>query len=169
MSIDLNKIELTPEIISGLYKNTLVDIEERVPANNEKNSQPSWIYLGSNKKKILLLAQFKGMKNIPPAYMEFLNGMISACKLNIDDVVIMNIDGQPGLDIKSLLSYFKSQVVILFGIIPTSLGLPIGFPHFQVQPFDGVTYLSTPTLEELSEDKVLKSKLWVCLKRIFNL
>jgi hypothetical protein len=45
------------------------------------------------------------------------------------------------------------------------------FPVFKIQAYDQCTYLPAPSLEELvrpgDEGKLLKSKLWVCLKTLF--
>jgi len=46
--------------------------------------------------------------------------------------------------------------------------MPLSFPEFQVQAFNNCIFLHTPVLEVLETDKVLKSKLWVCLKRMFG-
>jgi len=45
----------------------------------------------------------------------------------------------------------------------------MNFPHFQQQKFTGITFLFSPSLNELENDKLLKSKLWICLKQIFNI
>ena len=50
---------------------------------------------------------------------------------------------------------------------PAMLDLPVNFPHFQVQSFNNSTFLFTPSLHEI-QNTILKSKLWVCLRRIFN-
>jgi len=47
------------------------------------------------------------------------------------------------------------------------------FPVFKIQAYDQCTYLTAPSLEELvrpgDEGKLLKSKLWVCLKTLFEI
>ncbi|MBK9568854.1 MAG: hypothetical protein IPO53_02260 [Chitinophagaceae bacterium] len=52
---------------------------------------------------------------------------------------------------------------------PAAFGLPMHFPHYQIQAFAGNSFLYAPSLKELENDRVEKSKLWVCLKRLFNL
>jgi hypothetical protein len=62
--------------------------------------------------------------------------------------------------------------VLLFGLDPTAIRLPINFPHFKQLTYDDCVYLSSPALDQLvpntEESKLLKSKLWVCLKTIFD-
>jgi hypothetical protein len=85
------------------------------------------------------------------------------------DVAVVNLNNQPKSSYKELVAFFKSRIVLLFAVEPASFGLPMSFPHFQIQPFAGNSFLFSPSLKELENDKVLKSKLWVCLKRLFNL
>jgi hypothetical protein len=47
--------------------------------------------------------------------------------------------------------------------------LPLNFPHYQIQPFANCSFLYTPSLSEVETDKVQKSKLWVALRRLFNI
>jgi hypothetical protein len=59
--------------------------------------------------------------------------------------------------------------MILLGLTPEEFEMPLNFPEFQVQPFNNCTFLHAPMLEVLEADKVLKSKLWVCLKKMFGM
>jgi hypothetical protein len=58
---------------------------------------------------------------------------------------------------------------LLFDTSPAAISLPMSFPYYQLQSFAGSTFLYAPSLKELENDRVEKSKLWVCLKRLFNL
>jgi len=59
--------------------------------------------------------------------------------------------------------------VLMFDVTPVDMGLPVFFPSFQLQNYSGITYLSGPELQQLEADKLLKSKLWLCLKQFYNL
>ena len=91
--------------------------------------------------------------------------------MNIGDVAIVN-HAAAAVNITALRDQLQPSVVILFGLEPTTIRLPINFPVFKVQPYDQCTYLSAPPLEQLvqnsDESKLLKSKLWVCLKTLFD-
>ena len=56
--------------------------------------------------------------------------------------------------------------------IMPAIRLPINFPPFKQLSYDDCTYLSSPALDQLvpntEDSKLLKSKLWVCLKTIFD-
>jgi hypothetical protein len=172
--MELNNIQLTPSLVAELYKNVLVDSgkpeEESVhpikTAPTLATEQAGENFLGANQKNILIIVQHISISYLPDDELNFLTTILSACNLTLADVAIVNI-GNTSPDYKTLLDRFKSRVVFLFGPPPAAIGLPIDFPTFQVQAFSKATFLFAPSLAECAADKLLKSKLWVCLKRIF--
>jgi hypothetical protein len=91
--------------------------------------------------------------------------------MNIGDIAIVNA-ATTSVAINELRQQLDPTAVLLFGLEPVAIKLPINFPVFRLQPYDACTYLSAPALSELvqnsEESKLLKSKLWVCLKTLFN-
>lgn len=193
--MSLNDIKLTPELIVELYPSSLVDntptigqihagnttaseIETTSPIvtnsgpstiPEENNEEGKWKSLGNNRKNILILVRSTDAVFLPDKQLDFLTSMLSACKLSMDDVAIININKYPDSSYKELLPVFKSKIVLLFDIDPASIGLPLNFPHFQLQPFANTTFLYSPSMDDLENDRLLKSKLWVSFKRLFNL
>jgi hypothetical protein len=176
--MDLNHIKLPATVIADLYKSSLVEREENLtksPASTKTGNRPAiqklikWKSLGNNLKHIMVIVNKTDVIYLPDNELIFLTGILAACKLNIGDVAIFNLGNHPGTTYKDLVSYFKSKNVFLFGVEPVDFGLPMNFPHFQQQKFTGITFLFSPSLNELENDKLLKSKLWICLKQIFNI
>jgi len=171
--MDLNHIDLSSSLIADLYRSSLVDTNE--PSSKPKlrtivsdhHTNNEWKHLGENKKNILIVVDYADTVYLPDKELSFLTNMLSACKLSLADVAIVNRNNYKEKEYKELLVYFKSRIVFLFGIEPSSFGLPVSFPHFQIQPFAKATFLFAPSLEEHKKDELLKSKLWVCLRRIF--
>ena len=166
--MSLNNIQLPASAIADLYHFSLIETDEiaittgaTVIASGEDK------YLGENKKNILVIVDYTAVMFLPDEELSFLTNMLTACKLSLADVVIVNINKYKEKNYKELISNFKSRIVFLFGIEPVSFGLPVSFPHFQIQPFANATFLFTPSLKEYENDALLKSKLWVCLRRIF--
>jgi hypothetical protein len=128
-------------------------------------------YLGKNGKKITILVQSPGIPFLPDNQLTFLTKILEACRMNIGDVAIVNTATAP-VTIAALRQQLQPASVLLFGLEPTAIKLPINFPEFKVQPYDNCSYLSAPPLTKLvqqsEESKLLKSKLWVCLKTLFN-
>jgi hypothetical protein len=92
---------------------------------------------------------------------------MKACKLEQAHYTIIANRQDELPDYKATFSQFKQKQLILFGIAPAAIGLPINFPHFQVQSFQEVRYLAAPTLDTIEADKALKMELWQCLKQLF--
>jgi hypothetical protein len=172
--MDLNHTILPPVSLVELYREILVLPEsehERTTktATVEPPSEQPLKTLGNNLKQVLLLVNYDNCVHIPDAALEFLNGILGACKLGMNDVLLINTHELKSLPYKKIQSEYKSKTVILFGVDISVLELPMSFPFFQPQQFMQTTYLCSPPLAEIENDKILKSKLWVCLKKIFSL
>jgi hypothetical protein len=179
--MDLNHINLPAFVIADLYHSSLIDNGKASiklkPGEIFTEKTPTlvptetivWKYLGENRKKILIIINYDGVVYLPDDEFNFLTDILGACKLSIGDVAIVNLNNHPGASYKELTNHFKSKNVFLFGVEPATFGLPMNFPHFQLQLFANNSFLFSPVLKELENDKLLKSKLWVCLKRIFKI
>src|SRR5262249_17521429 len=119
-------------------------------------------------KNILVVVNSNEAIHLPDNELAFLTGILGACKLSIMDVAIINLNNHADASHKELVSFFKSKTVFLFDIEPAAFGLPVNFPHYQLQLFSNSSFLYSPSLKELENDKLQKSKLWVCLRRLFN-
>lgn len=177
--MELNDLHLSPVAIAELYGKTLVDLpgnsqtvtlrEPEKTAANRPAETPALKSLGNNQQQILLLVKQPDAVFLTDLEMNFLTGVLTACKLSMADVALVNWHHFPDTGYKELITQFRSRIVFLFDIAPDSIGLPLRFPQYQLQAFAGNTFLYVPSLSDLEKDKVEKSKLWVCLKRLFNL
>ena len=172
--MDLNHIELPSSLVADLYKKTLIESASTIDSEEEKSTEQdkpgsSWKYLGKNNKNILIIVNTKEAIHLPDNELSFLTGILGACKLSINDVAIVNLNNHPEASHTELKFFFKSKTVFLFDVEPTALGLPVNFPHYQLQAFSNTSFLYSPSLRELKNDKLQKSKLWVCLRRMFNI
>jgi len=172
----LNDIQLNSSLLATMYRNSLVDLhnersEPEKPGDSlQKNpATDEWKYLGNYKKNILVAVRYETVTYLPDEQLKFLTSILGACKLGLADIAILNVASAPSPTYKAVQANFKSSHTILFGISPQEFEMPINFPEFQIQPFNSCTFLHTPGLEELGTDKILKSKLWVCLQRMFGL
>jgi hypothetical protein len=198
--MSLTKVKLPENVIADLYKQSLV-VDETVvvePAKPrpEQQVQPqttampespapaaakpahptppaaATVYksLGNNAKNITIIVHFANEVFLPETQLQFLTKMLGACKLNLADVAIVNHAASP-VNIEHLKLQLYPTFVLLFGVEPTDIQLPINFPAYKEQPYAGTTYLYAPALEVLNQEsaeaKQAKRKLWDCLKRMF--
>ena len=172
--MSLNTIKFDTTDIALLFKNSLVEINtnEKILPQTKANDNPAssgWKYLGENKKKTLVVVRHPDAVHIPDKQLSFLIKLLAACNLNLADVAILNFQDHSSSEFNEILNFFKPKVVLLFDIEPAGFGLPMIFPQFQVQGYKDAVFVSSPSLEIIEPDKTLKGKLWVCLKKIFNL
>jgi hypothetical protein len=161
--MDLNKIELPANVVVELYKDSLIgsagSSENTLPREIAEPKQApgpatpavsyNWKSLGNNQKNILIVVDHNDLVNLPDADLTFLTGILNACGLSLADVAIINLNNYKETGYKALTTHFKSRNVFLFGIGPATFGLPMDFPHFQVQSFQQCSYLYSPALKEL--------------------
>jgi hypothetical protein len=143
-----------------------------LPAIPQNPASPEAIrYLGNNRRNIALLVNSPGTPFLQDNQLAFLTKILAACHLTIADVAIVN-NAAAAITIAALRQQLQPKTILLFGLEPTSIRLPINFPVFKLQSYDDCMYLSAPALDQLvpdtEESKLLKSKLWVSLKTLFD-
>ena len=169
MIMSLDNIQLPDTILQALYSKCLYDLDsdKSVLPAIQQNSGIS--FLGSNQKKIVILVNCETAIYLPDEELNFLLGILTACKLSMADVALVNVTKNPGVTYTVLSEQLKAEKVFLFGPDAAVLELPLQFPHYQVQSFNNQVYLSAVSLKELQANKEEKMKLWNCLKKIFSI
>jgi hypothetical protein len=179
------RIELPDFLIADLYKASLVDLqtsnseieysdpeekplEVREPtANTEKIS-----FLGENKKGVIIIVYQPDAVFLKEEELAFLTNILKACQLNLADIAIINLSKQE-IDYNTLQEQLISKTILLFDVEPSAIKLPFMIPAFQAQKFSGSTIMVAPSLSLInkagSEGKLLKTKLWMSLKNVFDL
>jgi hypothetical protein len=166
--MSLDNIELPATIIQSLYSKSLYDLKTAEPGAD--TTQPGSIgYLGSNQKKIALLVNSTEAIYLPDDELNFLLGILTACRLSMADIALINVSQNPDLLYTDIREQLKAEKIFLFGLDAQALALPLQFPLYQVQQFNNQVYLSSASLADLQKDKAEKMKLWNCLKKIFSL
>jgi hypothetical protein len=168
--MSLNDIEFPGFIIADLFKNHLV--AGKIPSEGIPVEKPGIKFLGSNKKHITILVQYPDAVFLPEKNLQFITKMLDACRLNIGDVAIINHAKTP-VNISELKNQLSPQSLVMFGIEPMTIKLPLSFPQLKTQAYDSCTFLYSPSMEELDqatgESKLLKSRLWICLRKLFEI
>jgi hypothetical protein len=162
--MSLNNLILEPRVLADLYPSSIVTGK----TSSSADIQPIKL-LGKHQKNILVLVSNESLPFLSDGELSFLTSVLSACKLSLADIALCNIYSLSPVEKSGLAGELDSQQVLLFGLGPMDIDLPINFPQFQLQPFNGKTYLSAPPLSVLETDKSQKLKLWNSLKNLFSL
>jgi hypothetical protein len=168
------KITLPGFLVADLYRNNLVIIDhggQNVETTTSTPADRQW-WLGSNLQKITLLVNEKDAVFVGETSLQFLSNLLGACKRNLGDVAIVNIH-QEAISYPAIKEKLQPAVLILFGVTAQEAGLPFAIPYYQVQQYDHCSILLAPSLTAMHGDsqeaKLEKTKLWLCLKKMFNI
>ncbi len=154
----INHIRLSSELIANLYPEGLV-----------VENQP---FLGGNRRSISFLVHYPDHQFLPEEQLVFLNKILSVCKLDMDDIILLNI-ARSNLSFEELKIQFHPGVIFFWGIRPSFFRLDSAIPDFDVSVRDGISIIPVLKPEVMCSDNPagpeLKSLLWSCLKKLFNL
>ncbi|MFT3947333.1 MAG: hypothetical protein QM763_10205 [Agriterribacter sp.] len=167
--MSLKQIILPPETLTQLYTSPIIDLQFAEKTKPAKEQTDAIKYLGSNKKNISILVKAADAPFLNDQLFNFLAGILNACKLNMADVALINILSANNTGYTVINSITNPGKIILFDVSTQDISLPMQFPHFQVQQFNNVMYLSAPALHIIEADKAIKAQLWVSLKQLFQL
>lgn len=164
MSFDT--IQLPPFIIQELFKNSLIELNNN-QTTTQSSTEQQFATLGNNKKEILIIISNDEALYLPEDQYNFLTGILSACKLTMDDIALLNIQKNKNCTYKSLTKALKPSIFILFGVKADEIELPLSVPDYQIQRYNDQTYIFSPALPVLSNDRNEKLQLWESLKKLF--
>lgn len=138
-----------------------------------KSPAPSgYKFLGNHRRKVSIIVNAPDAPFLPDDQLNVLTRMLEACKMNMGDVAIVNHAAAPVV-IGQLKQQLQPSFVLLFGPTPPEIGLPMDFPLFKIQAYDQCTYLTAPSLADMvrpgEESRLLKTRLWGCLKTLFEI
>ena len=166
--MSLDNIQLPDTILQALYSKSLYDLDwNKSVLSNIPNSEIG--FLGSNQKQITILVSSETSIYLPEEDLNFLMGILSACKLTMADIALVNLSKNPDLIYTALTEQLKAEKIFLFGLNAAAIELPLQFPHYQVQQYNDQVYLSSVSLSEMQANKEEKMKLWACLKKVFSI
>ncbi|MEY2903151.1 MAG: hypothetical protein RLY89_2257 [Bacteroidota bacterium] len=143
------------------------------PSNNQTpfDFSKQW-FLGNNGKQITVMVKEETVPYINDNHLQFLSNVLSACKLNLGDIALVNYKNFP-LGFDELKTKSNPKIVLAFDISPKELKLPFTIPVYQVQDYAQCRFLFAPSLTKMEGDsadaKAEKTKLWNSLKILFQL
>lgn len=182
--MNADKIILPDFLIADLFKSSLVDIntsnEQKSVAIDNLSTEatvtaplPGKIkYFGDNLKNVTIVVNQPSSPYLNKEDLTFLTNILKACQLNITDIAIVNTAEQQ-VNFMAIKEQLAALQIVLFDVEPSLIKLPFMIPPFQVQNYAGSTIMLAPALSALNkpdnEGRLLKTKLWNSLKRVFNI
>lgn len=178
------KIQLPDFVIADLYKNSLVitdevhlaqavfPVYETIDPIVTKGSEAAPVlYLGGNEKGISVVVNNMQQRFLDDESLQLLTNILGAFKLTMNDIALFNIQQTP-FSYKEIMAQFGANTCLLFGVSTQHVELPFQMPDYKVQTFDNCKFLCSASLEKMKgtmqEAKLEKTKLWMCLKSLFE-
>lgn len=153
-----------PDVITEVKMESPVKPVEVSKDPEVKISAPTdFEYLGENNKYFLVLIDDKIHTRINPVHQEMLLKVMSAKKLELRDLAILNVSRYPGLKFNDLKSFFSCSRILLFGVSPAEIGIPPVKAN-SIASAGTVKVLATFGLEEMRNDADKKREFWNVMK-----
>lgn len=173
MDNNFSSLTIPDFVLTSWFSHHLVAIENPLDTFKEQKISTSIPYLGANKKNILIVVSEVDGVVISENNLTLLEKLLTACKLNIADVVIVNIAKNP-TSYKYLTENFKPEKLMLMGVEPEQIDLPLVFPMHKIQKYNNCQMLITTGITRMhnsADASVLQEKkeLWALLKQLFLL
>ncbi len=147
--------------IQGNQTNNAPSVEKEAPAAMAE--AVAFDYLGENNKYFLLLINDPTHKSMAPKELEALQSILSAKKMELKDVALVNMNNYPSATFSQLKAYFACNRVVLFGIAPQQLQIPAVASN-QIGEHDGVKLLATFGFSEMMSNLDKKKAFWNVMK-----
>lgn len=147
-------------------------VTPKATVTNTTTETPKQWFLGNNGKQITVMVKEDTVPYINDKHLQFLSNVLSACKLNLGDIALVNYNNYP-LGFDELRAKTNPKIVLVFDLSPKELKLPFTIPLYQVQDYAQCRFLFAPSLTKMEADnaeaKAEKTKLWNSLKILFQL
>jgi hypothetical protein len=175
----INHLRLSSEMIAALYPESLVAGNGPTPVKENvrtpkpvADKTPAYPFLGENNHSICFIANCPEEDFLPAQQLVFIQKMLAACKLNLNDIALVNI-AHTAFGLAELRVQLHPQIIFLWGIPPVSVGLKSSLPDFNISMLDGISVIPVLSPDLMSgndpEGTELKQRLWICLKKLFTL
>lgn len=166
--MSLDNFQLPTHLLSELYKNSLVVLDDK-QINTESLKEENFVFLGNNHKNILIVVEDAEAVHVNDQDLNFLIGILTACKLTIADIALLNMTNHQKNYFEAAIQHFNPDTIILFNIeSKKSNSLDIVGNKYQTEKKNGIQILSASSLHQISNNIEEKKKLWNCLKNLFN-
>jgi hypothetical protein len=154
----------------------LVQIEADKENNNVTNEPIKALgqikYLGEHLKQVTIIVKDELAVYLNENDLTLLSSILSACKLTLADVALINV-AQQKLSLHEILNVLPSKLVMIFDVSSTTLKIKLPTTLYKSIQL-GDTYLLFSNSLSLMQGgdqsaKLEKGKLWAILKSLFQL
>lgn len=154
-----------PEKTETVSKLPIGEVENPLRPEPSMAVQTDFEYQGDNNKYFLILIDDKIHTRMNPVHLEMLLKVMTAKKLELRDLAILNIGRYPDVNFTALKSFFSCSKLVLFGVQPEQIGLP-KIKLNTTETKNNVKMLATYSLEEMRNSPEKKREFWNVMKNL---
>src|SRR4051812_43375880 len=110
--MSLKNIPLPAVVLANLYKNTLVEAPRNAVRSPLARNEPA--FANGADKRILILVNTAAAEFLPVNDLKFLSGFLTACRLSMNDIAIVNLRGSDVFSGRDTPAFLSSEIIILF-------------------------------------------------------
>jgi len=162
--MSLQHLQLPPHLIANWYQLGLYNL---APSAAPEMEGGFFEIQKGNSGLLVAFAQPNAVA-LSSADTAFLKKLLQACKVKLAETGLINVCDFSVFQYTDVIAKHACSRVLLFQLSAEDFGLPLHFPLYQVQAFNGVTYLPLPALASLASDVEEKRKAWESLQRFFE-
>lgn len=160
-------IQLTGQQIEELYSSHLVITEKTGTQKPETTAKPTGTGVtGKNKKQFVWVVKEADYPFLSDEDFQFLSEVVSACKMNMDDIALVNI-AQNNMDFEQTITELQPKILIVSFLDRN--WIPVNKEVYTLQQEENFQLYVTEELQVMRNDKVKKTKLWLALKQMLGL
>lgn len=153
------------EIVDDIIENDQTE-EVNEPAENYKIIPEIKLqFEGNNNKGIVILVNYTN--GIPENEKDLLIKILSAVKLSITDIAIIDLGVNNTSEHYTLISKLNCNKLIAFGT-NCNLLFPDNLPMYQITPYNSKQIIKSHSLNEVAADTTKKKLLWTQLQTAFQ-
>ncbi|MBY0245042.1 MAG: hypothetical protein K2Q03_06285 [Sphingobacteriaceae bacterium] len=165
------KATIAPQVaLEPAIKTSTAEVEKpkevliSTPEKEVKN-EINFVFKGKNERKILILVNDDLNEVSDEMGTELLRKLLLAIKLGGKDFALLNYAKYHQTDYQTLLDFFKSEIVLSFGVSPKTLSMDDKPQHTLVIE-KNVKLIFTSNLSALANQPQEKAMLWASLKAL---
>lgn len=140
------------EIASNIQKE--IKPVEDIPStgnNHQEKSSPVFNYLGENNQSVLVIVNDPEEEFLNQTDLIFLLRILSAKKLELRDIAILNLARHSNYNVDNLKGFFACNKILTYGINPSILGMQ-GLTSNTLLEVNGIKFLGTWSLRQMVND-----------------
>jgi hypothetical protein len=162
--MSLDNFQLPIPLLPEFYSNSLVVLDGQ-QINEKSLKETTFKFLGGNERKILILVNDPENLHLGDSELAFLNNVLSACKLHLGDVALVNWAQNTQIDFQLLFDFFEPQLMLSFDVDIMN----IAPKKYELCKIKNIDCLFSSSLKNIAINTEEKKSLWNTLKSYFKI